>query len=49
MSATSMLQTRSLMKKLDTKSTADLVDKALDAETNEDVADMVKQFMAGLK
>lgn len=45
MSATSMLQTRSLMKRLDTKSTATLVEQALDVETNEEVADLVKTYM----
>ncbi|GEK28300.1 phosphoenolpyruvate--protein phosphotransferase [Furfurilactobacillus siliginis] len=45
MSATSMLQTRSLMKRLDTKSTAKLVEQALDVETNEEVADLVKTYM----
>ncbi|GAB6093652.1 phosphoenolpyruvate--protein phosphotransferase [Furfurilactobacillus curtus] len=48
MSASSMLQTRSLMKRLDTDSTAQLVEKALDAETNEEVADLVKDYMSRL-
>ncbi|WP_461240962.1 phosphoenolpyruvate--protein phosphotransferase [Paucilactobacillus sp. N302-9] len=42
MSATSMLQTRSLMKKLDTTKLGSLVDQALDAETNQEVIDLVK-------
>lgn len=48
MSASSMLQTRSLMKRLDTDSTAQLVEKALDAETNEEVAALVKDYMSQL-
>ncbi|GKT04289.1 phosphoenolpyruvate--protein phosphotransferase [Furfurilactobacillus entadae] len=45
MSATSMLQTRSLMKRLDTVSTASLVEKALDAETNDEVTALVNDYM----
>ncbi|KIS02724.1 phosphoenolpyruvate--protein phosphotransferase [Paucilactobacillus wasatchensis] len=44
MSATSMLQTRSLMKKLDTTRLQKLVDQALDAESNEEVIELVKQL-----
>ncbi|WP_137598148.1 phosphoenolpyruvate--protein phosphotransferase [Paucilactobacillus kaifaensis] len=44
MSATSILQTRSLMKKLDTTKLHELVDQALDAESNEEVIELVKQL-----
>ncbi|BAP85255.1 phosphoenolpyruvate--protein phosphotransferase [Paucilactobacillus hokkaidonensis JCM 18461] len=44
MSATSMLQTRSLMKKLDTTKLTGLVDQALDAESNEEVIELVKKL-----
>ena len=43
MSATSVLQTRSLMKRLDTTKMAELADKALDAETNEEVIKLVQE------
>ena len=42
MSATSVLQTRSLMKRLDTTKMAELADKALDAETNDEVIALVQ-------
>lgn len=42
MSATSILQARSLMKQLDTKDMAKLADKAVDAETNDEVVALVK-------
>lgn len=42
MSATSILQARSLMKKLDTKDMAELAAKAVDAETNDEVVALVK-------
>ncbi|MGX7148088.1 phosphoenolpyruvate--protein phosphotransferase [Enterococcus ureasiticus] len=45
MSATSILQTRSLMKRLDTKKMADLADRALnDCDTMEEVIDLVKDY-----
>lgn len=43
MSATSVLQTRSLMKRLDTTKMAELADNALDAETNEEVIKLVQE------
>ncbi|TYC47949.1 phosphoenolpyruvate--protein phosphotransferase [Weissella muntiaci] len=43
MSATSMLQARSLMKKLNTTEMATLADQALDAETNDEVKALVEQ------
>lgn len=46
MSATSILQTRSLMKRLDTTELHELVDQALDAESNEEVIELVKQMEA---
>ena len=42
MSATSILRTRSMMSKLDTKDCAALVEKALDMDTQEDVEKLVK-------
>lgn len=42
MSATSMLQARSLMKKLNTTEMATLADQALDAETNDEVKALVE-------
>lgn len=42
MSAPSILQTRSLMKTLDTKAMATLAQKALDLETNDEVVALVK-------
>lgn len=42
MSATSILRTRSIMSKLDTKDCAALVEKALDMDTQEDVEKLVK-------
>ncbi|EOH98424.1 phosphoenolpyruvate-protein phosphotransferase [Enterococcus moraviensis ATCC BAA-383] len=45
MSATSILQTRSLMKRLDTKKMAELADRALnDCDTMEEVIDLVKDY-----
>lgn len=45
MSATSILQTRSLMKRLDTKKMAELADRALnDCDTMEEVIDFVKDY-----
>lgn len=44
MSATSILQTRSLMRKLDTKKLSELANSALNAETNDDVIKLVKEF-----
>ncbi|ALS01426.1 phosphoenolpyruvate--protein phosphotransferase [Enterococcus silesiacus] len=45
MSATSILQTRSLMKRLDTKKMAELADRALnDCDTMEEVIDLVKEY-----
>lgn len=45
MSATSILQTRSLMKRLDTKKMAELADRALnDCDTMEEVIDLVKAY-----
>lgn len=45
MSATSVLQTRSLMKRLDTKKMAELADRALnDCDTMEEVIDLVKDY-----
>nr|CCC56050.1 phosphoenolpyruvate--protein phosphotransferase [Weissella thailandensis fsh4-2] len=46
MSATSILQARSLMKQLDTKDMAKLADKAVDAETNDEVVALVKANVA---
>ncbi|MGQ4574706.1 phosphoenolpyruvate--protein phosphotransferase [Leuconostoc pseudomesenteroides] len=43
MSAPSVLQTRSLMKKLDTTKMAELAKQALDAETNDEVIALVKE------
>ena len=43
MSASSILRTRSMMKNLDTKDCAKLVEKAMDLDTNEEVADLVKK------
>ncbi|MFT9313806.1 phosphoenolpyruvate--protein phosphotransferase [Leuconostoc pseudomesenteroides] len=43
MSAPSVLQTRSLMKKLDTTKMAELAKQALDAETNDEVIAFVKE------
>jgi len=43
MSAPSVLQTRSLMKKLDTTKMAELAQQALDAETNDEVIALVKE------
>ncbi len=43
MSATSMLKTRSLMKHLDSKEMKTLVDKAIEAETADEVVQMVKK------
>ena len=48
MSATSILQTRSLMKTLDTQQLTALVDRALDAEGNEEVKQIVNDFTAVL-
>lgn len=42
MSATSVLQARSLMKRLDTAQMAELAEKALDAETNDEVIALVE-------
>jgi len=42
MSATSVLQARSLMKRLDTVQMAELAEKALDAETNDEVIALVE-------
>lgn len=42
MSATSMLQTRSLMKRLNTADVKTLADKALELETNEEVQKLVE-------
>lgn len=44
MSATSILQTRSLIKRLDTSKLQPLVDAALDAESNEAVIELVNQL-----
>lgn len=44
MSASSILQTRSLIKRLDTNELKSLVDSALDAETNEEVIELVHQL-----
>lgn len=44
MSATSMLQTRSLINRLDTTQLQSLVSQALDAETNEEVVELVHRF-----
>lgn len=44
MSATSILQTRSLMKQIDTTKLDGLVDAALDAETNDEVKQLVQEF-----
>ncbi|KRM09800.1 phosphoenolpyruvate--protein phosphotransferase [Paucilactobacillus suebicus] len=44
MSASSILQTRSLIKRLDTNELNSLVDSALDAETNEEVIELVHQL-----
>ncbi|EOL42942.1 phosphoenolpyruvate--protein phosphotransferase [Enterococcus caccae] len=45
MSATSILQTRSLMKRLDTKKMAELADRALnDCDTMEEVIELVKDY-----
>ncbi|MGX7244637.1 phosphoenolpyruvate--protein phosphotransferase [Enterococcus quebecensis] len=45
MSATSILQTRSLMKRLDTKKMAELADRALnDCDTMEEVIELVKEY-----
>lgn len=43
MSASSILRTRSMMKDLDTKECAKLVEKAMELDTNEEVADLVKK------
>ncbi|MFT8757151.1 phosphoenolpyruvate--protein phosphotransferase [Leuconostoc pseudomesenteroides] len=43
MSAPSVLQTRSLMKKLDTTKMAELAQQALDADTNDEVIALVKE------
>ncbi|WP_261810650.1 phosphoenolpyruvate--protein phosphotransferase [Levilactobacillus humaensis] len=48
MSATSILQTRSLMKTLDTQQLTALVDRALDAEGNDEVKQIVNDFTAVL-
>lgn len=45
MSATSILRTRSMMSKLDTKDCAALVEKALDMDTQEDVEKLVKDSL----
>ncbi|WP_295746192.1 phosphoenolpyruvate--protein phosphotransferase [uncultured Limosilactobacillus sp.] len=45
MSATSILRTRSMMSKLDTKDCAALVDKALAMDTQEDVEKLVKDHL----
>ncbi|MCP0887923.1 phosphoenolpyruvate--protein phosphotransferase [Ligilactobacillus sp. WILCCON 0076] len=44
MSATSILKTRSLMKKLDTSKMKDLADAALDCETAEEVTALVEKY-----
>lgn len=44
MSATSILKTRSLMKKLDTTKMKELADKALDSETSEEVEALVAEY-----
>ena len=43
MSASSILRSRSMMKDLDTKDCAKLAEKAMDLDTNEEVADLVKK------
>ena len=43
MSAPSVLQTRSLMKKLNTADMKVLAEKALDVETNDEVIELVKE------
>lgn len=45
MSATSILRTRSMMSKVDTKDCAALVEKALDMDTQEDVEKLVKDSL----
>jgi phosphotransferase system enzyme I (PtsI) len=42
MSATSILQARSLMKKLDTQEMAQLAEQAVDSETNDEVIALVQ-------
>lgn len=49
MSATSILKTRSLFKELDSKKAAKLVEKALQAQTNDEVKNMVEEAMDSLK
>ena len=45
MSASSILKTRSLMKRLDTKQMAELADKAInDCDTADEVAELVKTY-----
>ncbi|KRM56740.1 hypothetical protein C5L31_001637 [Secundilactobacillus malefermentans] len=49
MSATSILKTRLLFKELDSKKAAKLVEKALQAQTNDEVKNMVEEAMDSLK
>ncbi|GAK48306.1 phosphoenolpyruvate-protein phosphotransferase [Secundilactobacillus oryzae JCM 18671] len=49
MSATSILKTRSLMSRLDSQKAAKLVERALDAQTNDEVKQLVLDAMDSLK